>query len=30
VRARIEAAVVDLLTENKESRALDREPVRAP
>jgi DNA topoisomerase IB len=28
VRARIEAAVVDLLTENKRSPALDREPVR--
>jgi DNA topoisomerase IB len=27
VRARVEAAVVDLLTDNKESPALDREPV---
>jgi DNA topoisomerase IB len=27
VRAQLEAAVVDLLTDNKESPALDREPV---
>jgi DNA topoisomerase IB len=29
VRARIEAAVIDLLTDNKESPALDRDPVKS-